>query len=248
MKNKTTHFGFDEIPLDEKGHRVNQVFNSVSYRYDIMNDVMSFGIHRIWKIIAIYLSSIKAGDRVIDIAAGTCDISKKLSRLVGKSGIVIATDINASMLTCGRNRMIDSGDGENIHYVQSNAESLPFNENTFDTATIAFGLRNTTYLENALSSINTILKPGGKLVILEFSKPTSLILRKLYDFYSFNFIPKFGKIIVNDENSYRYLIESIRKHPDQPSLLQLMKRSGFDRCEYFNLTGGIVAVHTGYKY
>lgn len=244
-----THFGYTEIPVSEKTARVTQVFDSVVNKYDLMNDVLSFGLHRCWKQLAISaFANIRNGHVVLDLAGGTGDLTKALAKKVGKEGRVVLADINFNMLDLGRDKLIDVGLINNISYTQVNAESLPFQENTFDCITIAFGLRNVTRIDKALASMQRILKPGGSLIILEFSTPTLPVLKSLYDLYSFNVIPWLGEKIAADKKSYQYLVESIRKHPNQIKLQEMMETAGFDDCQYFNLTGGIVAVHRGYKY
>lgn len=244
---KTTHFGYKQVNTEEKEGLVANVFDSVAAKYDIMNDLMSGGIHRIWKRFTIELSGVRSGMRVLDIAGGTGDLTAHFSKLVGDTGEVVLADINASMLNVGRDKLTDRGICGNIEYVQANAESLPFPDNYFDCITIAFGLRNVTHKENALESMLRVLKPGGRLLVLEFSKPTNSLLSKVYDSYSFNILPKMGKLIAGDDDSYQYLAESIRMHPDQQTLREMMETAGFDRCEYHNLTGGIVALHKGIK-
>jgi len=247
-RDSTTHFGYQQVPVDEKAGKVADVFHSVAVKYDLMNDVMSLGIHRLWKRFTIEMSGIRTGQRVLDIAGGTGDLAAKFSNLVGDSGQVVLADINSSMLQIGRARLIDKGIFENIQFVQANAECLPFPDNYFDCISIAFGLRNVTHIDKALNSMFRTLRPGGRALILEFSKPVAPGLKPIYDSYSFNVLPKLGKLIVNDEASYRYLAESIRMHPDQTTLKNKMQEAGFDHCEYFNLTGGIVALHRGYKF
>ncbi len=244
---ETTHFGFQQVPAPEKKQRVGRVFDSVAERYDIMNDVMSFGIHRLWKWLAIHLATVRPGQRVLDLAAGTGDLARRLARLVGEEGEVVAADINAAMLGRGRQRLTDEGIVGNIRYVQADAEHLPFPDDSFDCATMAFGLRNVTHKEAALASLRRVLKPGGQLLILEFSTPRLPLLSKAYDFYSFNILPRMGKLIVDDADSYRYLAESIRMHPDQDTLLAMMEAAGLERCEYLNFSAGIVALHRGHK-
>jgi len=243
----TTHFGYETVAESEKAGRVANVFHSVASRYDIMNDLMSFGIHRLWKRRFVEMAAVRPGQVVLDIAGGTGDIVERIYPSLGDSGRIILSDINASMLQQARARMVDSGILKNLEYVQANAESLPFADNYFDCITIAFGLRNVTNIDKALASMFRVLKPGGKLLVLEFSKPVVQPLKPLYDAYSFNILPKIGKLIANDEASYRYLAESIRMHPDQETLKQRMQEQGFERCDYTNLSGGIVAVHRGYK-
>lgn len=244
---QTTHFGYQEVPVEEKASRVADVFHSVAARYDVMNDLMSFGIHRLWKRLTIERSGVRPGHSVLDIAGGTGDLTLKFSRMVGPRGRVVLADINESMLRVGRDKLLDNGVGGNVEYVQANAECLPFPDNTFDCITIAFGLRNVTDKDLALASMLRVLKPGGRLLILEFSKPVAEPLEKLYDFYSFRILPTMGKLVANDAESYRYLAESIRMHPDQGTLKEMMATAGFTRCEYHNLTGGIVALHKGIK-
>lgn len=244
----TTHFGYEQVGVDEKSTRVAGVFHSVASKYDFMNDVMSLGIHRLWKRYTVELSGVKAGHKVLDIAGGTGDLAAKFSSMVGSKGQVVLADINQSMLLTGRSRLIDKGLVSNLDFVQANAENLPFSQNYFDCITIAFGLRNVTHIDKALSSMFNTLKPGGRLLVLEFSKPTVPGLSPLYDAYSFKLLPKLGKWIANDEGSYRYLAESIRMHPDQETLCGMMEQAGFEHCEYFNLSGGIVALHRGFKY
>lgn len=244
---QTTDFGFEKVAVEEKQKRVNGVFHSVAAKYDLMNDIMSGGIHRLWKRLTIEMSGVRQGHRVLDIAGGTGDLTAKFSRLVGRDGLVVLADINSSMLEVGRDKLTDHGIAGNVCYVQANAECLPFPDNTFDCITIAFGLRNVTHKAQALASMLRILKPGGRLLILEFSKPENGLLEKIYDKYSFNVLPVMGKLIANDGDSYRYLAESIRMHPDQKTLLRMMEAEGFVKTAYHNMTGGIVAIHTGEK-
>jgi len=244
---KTTHFGFREVPESAKAGLVGQVFSSVASRYDVMNDVMSFGIHRLWKRFTIGQAGVRAGQKVLDLAGGTGDLAVQFVSQVGPTGSVTVADINAAMLDVGRARFADRGLAGNIEFVQANAECLPFPDNHFDCITIAFGLRNVTHIDAALASMFRVLKPGGRLLVLEFSKPVLPGLNAVYDAYSFHLLPKFGKLIANDEDSYRYLVESIRKHPDQETLKGMMEKAGFERAHYFNLSGGIVALHKGYK-
>lgn len=243
----TTHFGYQQVPIEEKAQKVAQVFHSVAGKYDLMNDLMSFGIHRLWKRFAIALSGVRPGQKVLDVAGGTGDLSLAFSRIVGSKGRVILSDINSSMLRVGRDRLIDEGACQNLDYVQANAECLPFADNSFDCITIAFGLRNVTDKDAALRSLTRVLKPGGRLLVLEFSKPTNPLFSKVYDAYSFGLLPKVGKLVTGDADSYRYLAESIRMHPDQQTLKDMMAQAGLTRCEYHNLTGGIVAIHKGVK-
>lgn len=244
---KQTHFGYQRVANDEKEGLVAGVFHSVAAKYDLMNDVMSAGIHRVWKRFTIELSAVRTGQCVLDIAGGTGDLTAKFSTLVGPTGHVVLADINDSMLKVGRDKLINKGLVGNIDYAQASAEHLPFPDNTFDCITIAFGLRNVTDKDQALSSMLRVLKPGGRLLILEFSKPRNALLSKVYDKYSFCVLPAMGKLIANDADSYRYLAESIRMHPDQDTLKEMMEQAGFARCEYYNMTGGIVAVHKGIK-
>lgn len=243
----TTHFGFKQVDTDDKVGMVRGVFDSVADKYDIMNDLMSFGVHRIWKRIAVTLSNVRQGDHVLDLAGGTGDLTTLFEKRVGKEGNVVLADINASMLRNGRDRLIDRGLMGNIQYAQVNAECLPFADNSFDCVCIAFGLRNVTDKSAALGSMHRILKPGGTLIVLEFSQPTDKVTKTIYDFYSFKLLPKIGNLVAKDEDSYRYLAESIRMHPKQEELKQMMQDVGLERCEYFNMTQGIVAVHRGYK-
>jgi demethylmenaquinone methyltransferase/2-methoxy-6-polyprenyl-1,4-benzoquinol methylase len=247
-KNTTTHFGFREVEKTKKASMVANVFDSVAAKYDVMNDVMSMGIHRLWKRFTIDCSGIKNGQKVLDLAGGTGDLAAKFSRLVGPTGQVTLADINHSMLAVGREKLRNKGVVGNINYVQANAEALPFPDNHFDLVTMAFGLRNVTDKDKALASIFRVLKPGGRLLVLEFSKPTHDMLNKVYDWYSFNILPSMGQLIANDKESYQYLAESIRMHPDQETLKGMFENAGFERCDYHNLTGGIVALHRGYKF
>jgi demethylmenaquinone methyltransferase / 2-methoxy-6-polyprenyl-1,4-benzoquinol methylase len=245
---KTTHFGFREVPESAKAGLVGQVFSAVASRYDVMNDVMSFGIHRLWKRFTIEQAGVRAGQKVLDLAGGTGDLAAQFVPQVGAAGSVTVADINAAMLDVGRARFADAGLAGNVEFVQANAECLPFPDNYFDCITIAFGLRNVTHIDAALASMYRVLKPGGRLLVLEFSKPVLPGLNAVYDAYSFHLLPKLGKLIANDEDSYRYLVESIRKHPDQETLKGMMEKAGFERAHYFNLSGGIVALHKGYKF
>ena len=247
-QNEKTHFGYQTINKSDKVAEVAKVFHSVASKYDVMNDLMSFGIHRLWKRFTIEHSGIKQGHVVLDLAGGTGDLSSKFAAMVGSEGKVILSDINESMLNEGRDRLLNEGIVANIDYVQANAEALPFPDNTFDCVTIAFGLRNVTDKDAALRSIYRVLKPGGRLLVLEFSKPDFPGLSPVYDFYSFNILPKIGKLVANDEDSYRYLAESIRMHPDQETLKSMMEAAGFENTSYHNMTGGIVALHKGFKF
>lgn len=243
----TTHFGYKTVAVEEKQQKVAEVFHSVASKYDLMNDLMSFGIHRLWKRFAISLSGVRRGQHVLDIAGGTGDLAMAFSREVGAQGRVVLSDINESMLNVGRDRLIDKG-CTNVEFVLANAETLePFADESFDLITISFGLRNVTDKDAALRSMFRVLKPGGRLLILEFSKPIFEPLSRLYDFYSFTALPIMGKLVANDSESYRYLAESIRMHPDQRTLKQMMENAGFNSCDYHNMTGGIVALHRGFK-
>ena len=247
LTDDTTDFGYERVKTAEKAGRVREVFDSVAAQYDLMNDLMSGGLHRLWKRFTIELSTVRSGQTVLDIAGGTGDLAAKFSKLVGADGKVILADINAAMLSVGRDRLIDKGALSNIDVVQADAQFLPFEDNSIDCITIAFGLRNVTDKAKALKSMHRILKPGGRVLVLEFSKPTSPLLSKVYDAYSFSALPAMGKLITDDADSYRYLAESIRKHPDQESLLEMVDDAGFVDCRYHNMTGGIVAVHRGIK-
>ena len=242
----TTHFGFQDVPTAEKQKRVAGVFTSVAGSYDIMNDLMSFGIHRIWKRFAIDLAGVRSGERVLDVAGGTGDLTREFARLAGPRGQVILTDINAAMLGEGRRALTDRG-VVGVPLVQSNAEKLPFAEGSFDCITISFGLRNVTDKDAALRSMKRCLKPGGRLLVLEFSKPQSELLGKVYDQYSFRLLPLMGQLVARDAESYRYLAESIRMHPDQETLKGMMQDAGLSRVQVYNMTGGIVAVHRGFR-
>ena len=244
--NKTTSFGFKTVSEEEKTEKVKEVFDSVATNYDLMNDLMSMGVHRLWKRFMLSQTGLKIGMKALDVAGGTGDIAALLREQVGESGLVVMTDINPSMLKEGRSRLLDRGKLKNIQVIQCDAEQLPFDDDHFDCVTIAFGLRNVTVKENALKSMFRVLKPGGKLLILEFSKPNEM-LSPAYDIYSFNILPALGEWVANDRESYQYLAESIRVHPDQEKLEQMILSAGFDRAEYRNLTGGIVALHIGYK-
>lgn len=244
---QTTHFGYETVNTEEKQGKVAEVFHSVAAKYDIMNDLMSFGVHRLWKRFTMEFTGVRKGDQVLDIAGGTGDLTMKFSDLVGPEGKVVLADINDSMLKVGRDRLLDKGYSGNIEVVQANAESLPFADNSFNVVTMAFGLRNVTNKDNALAEFNRVLKPGGRLLVLEFSKTKNPLLSKMYDVYSFSALPMMGKLITNDAESYRYLAESIRMHPDQETLKSMFQDAGFANCEYHNLTGGIVALHKGIK-
>jgi len=243
-ENNTTHFGFKTVAEEEKQKKVGEVFHSVAQKYDVMNDVMSAGMHRLWKRFAVDTSGVKAGDKVLDIAGGSGDLSKLFANKVGPTGEVILTDINASMLAVGRDRMIDAGLA--IPAMQCNAEQLPFADNSFDCVIVAFGLRNMTHKDIALKEMQRVLKVGGRLLVLEFSKVWQP-LEKVYDLYSFKLLPMMGKLIAKDAESYEYLAESIRMHPDQETLKQMMLDAGFGKVDYYNLSAGVVALHKGYK-
>lgn len=244
----STHFGFTSVPVEQKVSMVADVFHSVAAKYDIMNDVMSLGIHRLWKRFTIDCSGVRPGHHVLDLAGGTGDICALFSKRVGPNGKVVLADINESMLNVGRDKLRDLGLVNNIEFVQANAEALPFADNSFDIVSIGFGLRNVTDKDAALRSIFRVLKPGGRLLVLEFSKPEQAWLSKVYDLYSFKLLPVMGQLIANDKESYKYLAESIRMHPDQDTLKEMMQQAGFAEVSYHNLTGGIVALHRGYKF
>jgi len=243
----TTHFGFQQVSSEEKVGRVRAVFDSVAERYDLMNDLMSLGIHRLWKRFAVELAGVRAGQRVLDLAAGTGDLAARFSGLVGPEGRLVVSDINAAMLVRGRTRLIDEGLVGNLDYVQADAERLPFPDNHFDCVSIGFGLRNVTDKQRSLEDMLRVIRPGGRALVLEFSRPTNAALKSAYDVYSFRVLPALGRLVARDADSYRYLAESIRMHPSQEELKEMMETAGFERCDYFNLTGGIVAVHRGFK-
>ncbi|WP_337841736.1 bifunctional demethylmenaquinone methyltransferase/2-methoxy-6-polyprenyl-1,4-benzoquinol methylase UbiE [Rheinheimera sp.] len=243
-----THFGFKTVRQEDKVSLVANVFHSVAGKYDLMNDLMSMGIHRLWKRFTIDSSGVRAGHQVLDLAGGTGDITALFSKRVGPTGKVVLADINESMLNVGRDKLRDLGLVNNIQYVQANAEALPFADNSFDIISIGFGLRNVTDKDAALRSMYRVLKPGGRLLVLEFSKPEYDWLSKVYDLYSFKLLPAIGQLVANDKDSYQYLAESIRMHPDQDTLKQMMQSAGFEHVSYHNLTGGIVALHKGYKF
>jgi demethylmenaquinone methyltransferase/2-methoxy-6-polyprenyl-1,4-benzoquinol methylase len=247
MSDKTTHFGYKQVNVEEKAGKVAEVFHSVAGNYDLMNDLMSGGVHRLWKRVTIEMSGVRPGHHVLDIAGGTGDLAAKFSKIVGPEGTVVLADINDSMLKVGRDRLVDRGITDNVRFSQADAQYLPFPDNTFDVITIAFGLRNVTDKDMALRSMLRVLKPGGKLLVLEFSKPPNTLLSKIYDGYSFNILPKLGKLFANDADSYQYLAESIRMHPDQETLQGMMDNAGFANTDYHNMTGGIVALHRGVK-
>ena len=243
---KTAHFGYEEVPVEEKQERVGQVFRSVANRYDVMNDVMSLGTHRLIKRFTIELSALRPGHKVLDLAGGTGDLSLRFSTIVGKEGQVILADINDAMLDVGRDRIIDAGKNQNVQFAQVNAEELPFADNSFDCVCIAYGLRNVTDKDAALKSMERVLKPGGRVLVLEFSKPKNQMVGKAYEAFS-SLWPMAGKLITGDAASYRYLVESIRMHPDQDTLLEMMQNAGLTNCKYHNVMNGICAIHLGFK-
>jgi demethylmenaquinone methyltransferase / 2-methoxy-6-polyprenyl-1,4-benzoquinol methylase len=240
-------FGFEKVAPEEKAARVRAVFTSVAGRYDLMNDLMSFGAHRLWKRFALSLTGLKAGQCALDVAGGTGDLTQGLLRQVGRQGRVVLSDINPDMLEVGRDRLLDAGFAGNVECIVADAERLPFAENSFDCITIGFGLRNVTDKAAALASMYRVLKPGGQLLVLEFSAPVAPGLKPLYDAYSFGILPRLGQLVTQDAASYRYLAESIRTHPPQEALLDMLRNAGFGLARYHNLTGGIVALHRGYK-
>ena len=244
--NKKTHFGYKEINVDEKAKQVGGVFTSVANSYDVMNDAMSIGLHRLWKRVLVEIAGIKDNDVVLDIAAGTGDIAKLISKQFPSSEIYVS-DINNEMLSLGRERSIDEGFSNNTHFCQLSGEAIPFNDATFDVITIGFGLRNFTDKSAGLKEMRRCLKKNGRLLILEFSKPNNLLFSKVYDWYSFNVLPKLGALLASDSDSYQYLAESIRMHPDQENLKKLIIENGFEDCKFYNLLNGIVAIHVGYK-
>lgn len=243
---QTTHFGYETVPVAEKAQRVGQVFHSVASKYDVMNDLMSLGTHRLVKRFTVELSGVRAGQRVLDLAGGTGDFTIRFSSLVGPTGEVVLADINASMLRVGRDRLIDKGISQNVRYTQLNAEQLPFAADTFDCICIAYGLRNVTDKDAALRSMFSVLKPGGRALVLEFSKPRNDLVSKVYDGYSALW-PIVGKLVTGDADSYRYLVESIRMHPDQETLKSMMENAGFSDCRFHDVMGGVCAIHVGFK-
>jgi demethylmenaquinone methyltransferase / 2-methoxy-6-polyprenyl-1,4-benzoquinol methylase len=245
---RSTDFGFQRVAPADKARRVRAVFDSVAGNYDLMNDLMSAGTHRLWKRFTLALANLRPGQRALDVAGGSGDLALGLTRQVGERGLVVLTDINAAMLARGRDRLIDAGVLDNVRYVQANAEHLPFPDGSFDCITIGFGLRNVTDKAAALRAMRRTLRPGGQLLVLEFSHPRAPGLRPLYEAYSFRVLPLIGRFVAGDEASYRYLAESIRMHPNQETLLKMMQDAGLEGCRYHNLSGGIVAVHRGYKY
>lgn len=248
QQDKTTHFGFESVAWEDKEKKVAEVFQSVAKNYDLMNDLMSMGIHHLWKRFTVELSQVKPGQIVLDLAGGSGDLTRLLAKKVGDTGHVILADINAAMLHVGRDRLLDEGLYKNIDFVQGNAQSLPFANNSFHCITMGFGLRNVTDKDEALRSMYRVCKPGGKLMVLEFSNPTLPGLKPIYDWYSFNVLPKIGKLFAQDASSYQYLAESIRMHPHQNALKEMIEHAGFADCRYYNLSGGIVALHLAYKY
>jgi demethylmenaquinone methyltransferase/2-methoxy-6-polyprenyl-1,4-benzoquinol methylase len=244
---RTTHFGFENVPWSEKASRVRGVFDSVASRYDLMNDLMSGGLHRLWKQFTLSQTRLRPGQRALDVAGGTGDLARGMAEQVGERGLVVLSDINGAMLARGRDRLIDAGVVRGIEYVQANAEKLPFPDASFDVVTIGFGLRNVTDKPAALAAMRRVLKPGGQLIVLEFSQPAVPALKPLYDTYSFRVLPALGRLVAGDADSYRYLAESIRMHPDQETLLGMLRDAGLENCRYHNLSGGIVAVHRGYR-
>ncbi|MGH8442092.1 MAG: class I SAM-dependent methyltransferase [Nevskiaceae bacterium] len=242
----TTDFGYETVPQADKARRVGAVFSSVAGRYDLMNDLMSLGVHRLWKRFVIELAGVRDGERVLDVAGGTGDLTAAFARQVGPGGLAVLTDINGAMLTQGRARLLDGGQ-VGVPLAQADAQRLPFAEGSFDCVTIGFGLRNVTDKDAALRAMHGVLKPGGRLLVLEFSRPLNATLGRLYDEYSFRILPALGRFVANDEGAYRYLAESIRMHPDQQTLKGMMEAAGFTRCQVYNLSGGIVAVHRGFK-
>lgn len=247
MSTETTDFGFKQVLKDEKQELVGQVFSSVASKYDIMNDLMSFGIHRLWKKIAITNCSLRHGQQVLDLAGGTGDLTRMIAKKVTEQGLVVLADINAEMLACGKKSLINDGIAHPVRYLQTNGEALAIESNTFDCVIISFGLRNVTDKDKCLREIYRVLRPGGRIVILEFSTPTQPMVQKFYDLYSFKVIPKIGQLVASDADSYQYLAESIRKHPNQEKLLAMLQNAGFDNTTYQDLTFGICAIHKGFK-
>jgi demethylmenaquinone methyltransferase/2-methoxy-6-polyprenyl-1,4-benzoquinol methylase len=245
---RTVDFGYEQVTPAEKTARVRGVFDSVASRYDLMNDLMSGGLHRLWKRFALAQTGLRPGQRALDVAAGTGDLGAALARQVGPTGLAVLSDINQEMLSRGRDRLLDRGIAANVAFVQANAECLPFANASFDCVTIGFGLRNVTDKDAALASMRRVLRPGGRLLVLEFSKPQAPGLAPIYDAYSFRVLPRLGGLVTGDEPSYRYLAESIRQHPDQPTLAAMMRTAGFEDCRWQNLAGGIVALHRGFAY
>ncbi len=244
----TADFGYERVPAAEKAARVRGVFDSVAGRYDLMNDLMSGGLHRLWKRFALSQTGLRPGQRALDVASGTGDLGAGLARQVGRTGLAVLTDINREMLTRGRDRLLDEGFCGNVAFAIADAERLPFPDGSFDCVTIAFGLRNVTDKPAALASMRRVLRPGGRLLVLEFSKPRVAALQPAYDSYSFRVLPLLGRLVAGDESSYRYLAESIRMHPDQQALAAMMQAAGLEGCRWHNLAGGIVALHVGCVY
>jgi len=245
---KTTHFGYQDVSWSDKARRVRGVFDSVAPKYDLMNDLMSGGMHRLWKQFTLSQTQLRPGQRALDVAGGTGDLARGMAKQVGDRGLVVLSDINGAMLARGRDRLLDAGLVQGLDFVQANAEKLPFADSSFDCVTIGFGLRNVTDKPAALASMRRVLRPGGRLIVLEFSQPVAPGLKPLYDTYSFRVLPVLGKLVAGDDASYRYLAESIRMHPDQETLLGMMRDAGLEDCRYHNLAGGIVAVHRGHRY
>jgi demethylmenaquinone methyltransferase/2-methoxy-6-polyprenyl-1,4-benzoquinol methylase len=245
---KSVDFGYQQVPADEKARRVRAVFDSVADKYDLMNDLMSVGVHRHWKRFTLANTGLRPGASALDVAGGTGDLAAGMAGQVGEKGLVVLSDINAAMLSVGRDRLLDRGLIRNVRFSQANAECLPFADESFDCVTIGFGLRNVTDKPGALASMHRVLRPGGRLLVLEFSRPVAPGLGPLYDFYSFSVLPWLGHRVAGDEESYRYLAESIRRFPDQETLAEMMRTAGFEDCRYNNLSGGIVALHRGYRY
>lgn len=243
-----THFGYRDVSESEKAALVGEVFRSVAGKYDLMNDLMSFGAHRFWKRFAVGQSGVRAGAQVLDVAGGSGDLAARFARRVGDGGLVVLSDINEAMLARGRERLVDAGQVGNVAFVQADAEHLCFPDDAFDCVSIAFGLRNVTHKDRALRAMARVLRPGGRLLVLEFSHPASALLTAAYDAYSFNVIPRLGRWVTGDEGSYRYLVESIRKHPDPERLGSMMEQAGLDQVRYHSLSGGIVALHVGHKF
>lgn len=244
----TTDFGFQQVPVGDKARRVRSVFESVASKYDLMNDLMSLGAHRVWKQFTLSQTGLRPGMRALDVAGGTGDLAMGMAQQVGENGLVILSDINAAMLARGRDRTLDRGFARNVRCALANAERLPFADASFDCVTIGFGLRNVTDKAAALTAMRRVLRPGGQLLVLEFSHPTAPGLKPIYDRYSFSVLPWLGKRVAKDEESYRYLAESIRRFPDQATLVEMMSAAGLEDCRYHNLSGGIVALHRGYRY
>ncbi len=245
--NKKTHFGYKSVDPEDKTDLVGEVFTSVAHKYDLMNDLMSLGMHRLWKKFAIDILNLKKGQKVLDLATGSADLARLMAKKVGAQGSVVATDINPSMLQQGIDKSLNQGMAENLQFQLANAEALDFEDNSFDAVTIGFGLRNVTHKEKALQEIHRVLKITGKLLVLEFSEVKAPLAKKLYDAYSFQVIPKIGKWVANDEASYQYLAESIRVHPNQDLLKQMLEDAGFSNCYFHNMSLGVVAIHVGYK-